>query len=340
MEQLTILPGATPEQREAAAMHFEIVQAAKVAANSLLDLGRKLKRMRDSGLYKALGFDSFGAYTEAAVGIRQRQAYNYIQVVESLPAQLIEENAAAGVTKLALLAKLNPEDREDLTGDNLANITVEELKRLIQERDELSRQLSMFQDSTPEAVVDVETVEDVSIDPEEIRRQAIEETRQQMAEEWEEQRRIMEADKAEAVNRAALAAENAAAAAIRKAKAETEKEARAETERQVKAAKEQARVEAAAEFERQNAADLEAARQEAAEAREKAEALAKQLQLNQDEEGVRFALLFEQMRDKVDAMSTMAEAMKKGGKEEQAAKYMAALCGAMEAMLNGLRGGV
>lgn len=335
MEQLTILPGATPEQREAAAMHFEIVQAAKVAANSLLDLGRKLKRMRDSGLYKALGFDSFGAYTEAAVGIRQRQAYNYIQVVESLPAQLIEENAAAGVTKLALLAKLNPEDREDLTGDNLANITVEELKRLIQERDELSSQLSMFRDQPPEVVADVEAT---TIDPEEIRRQAIEETRQQMAEEWEEQRRIMVAEKAEAVNRAALAAENAAAAAIRKAKAETEKEARAETERQVKAAKEQAREEAAAEIEKRTAAELEAARREAAEAREKAEAIAKQMQLNQDEDGVRFALLFEQMRDKVDAMSTMAEAMKKGGKEEQAAKYMAALCGAMEAMLEGLRG--
>lgn len=108
MEQLAILnnvAGLTAEQQEAAAMHFEIVQAAKTAVNSLLDLGRKLKRMRDSGRYKDLGFASFAEYTEAAVGIKQRQAYNYIQVVESLPARLIEENAAAGVTKLALLAK-------------------------------------------------------------------------------------------------------------------------------------------------------------------------------------------------------------------------------------------
>ena len=127
MEQLAILnnvAGLTAEQQEAAAMHFEIVQAAKTAVNSLLDLGRKLKRMRDSGRYKDLGFASFAEYTEAAVGIKQRQAYNYIQVVESLPARLIEENAAAGVTKLALLAKLNPEEREDLTGEALANITV------------------------------------------------------------------------------------------------------------------------------------------------------------------------------------------------------------------------
>ena len=62
MEQLAILnniPSMTVEQQEAAAMHFEIVQAAKTAVNSLLDLGRKLKRMRDSGRYKDLGFASF-----------------------------------------------------------------------------------------------------------------------------------------------------------------------------------------------------------------------------------------------------------------------------------------
>ena len=185
MEQLAILnnvAGLTAEQQEAAAMHFEIVQAAKTAVNSLLDLGRKLKRMRDSGRYKDLGFASFAEYTEAAVGIKQRQAYNYIQVVESLPARLIEENAAAGVTKLALLAKLNPEEREDLTGEALANITVAELKKLVEERDAMAQQLSIFQ-TEPEAVAEVEAE---PIDPDEIRRQAEEETRQQVAQAREE----------------------------------------------------------------------------------------------------------------------------------------------------------
>lgn len=133
MDQLTIIPGATPEQQQAVAMHYEIVEAARQTANSLLELGRKLKRMKDSGLYKTLGYESFGDYTEQAVGIRQRQAYNYISVVESLPARLIEENAAAGVTKLALLSKLGPEDREEVAGD-LANITVKQLEQLIAEK--------------------------------------------------------------------------------------------------------------------------------------------------------------------------------------------------------------
>ena len=142
-KQLTLVGNETPEQAEAIGLHYEIVSAAQAAAGSLLDLGRKLKRMRDSGKYKALGFETFGDYTEQAVHIRQRQAYTYISVVEKLPAQLIEENAAAGVTKLALLAKLGPQDREEVAGD-LANITVTELQKLIDEKNDMAEQLSLL----------------------------------------------------------------------------------------------------------------------------------------------------------------------------------------------------
>ena len=99
--QMTVLANCTPEQAEAYTLHVEILTAAQAAATSLLDLGRKLKRMRDGGHYKALGYETFAEYTETEVGIRQRQAYNYITVVEKVPAQLVEENAAAGITKLA-----------------------------------------------------------------------------------------------------------------------------------------------------------------------------------------------------------------------------------------------
>lgn len=101
MQQLSLTPDGTPEQAQAVGLHYEIVAAAQAAASSLLALGRKLKQMRDTGGYKRLGFETFADYTEQAVGIRQRQAYNYISVVENVPARLVEENAAAGVTKLA-----------------------------------------------------------------------------------------------------------------------------------------------------------------------------------------------------------------------------------------------
>lgn len=340
MEQLAILnniTSMTAEQQEAAAMHFEIVQAAKTAVNSLLDLGRKLKRMRDSGRYKDLGFSSFAEYTEAAVGIKQRQAYNYIQVVESLPARLIEENAAAGVTKLALLAKLNPEDREELTGDALANITVAELKKLVEERDAMAQQLNLFQQE--EQAETVAEVEAEPIDADAIRRQAIEETRQQMAAEFAEERVKLEAAHAAEINEATLKAEKAAAAEVRKAKADAKQKAQAETEKQVAQARREAAQEAAAQQEAKDRAALAQAQQAEAEARERAEAMAKQLAASSDEDGVRFFLLFEQLTDKVDAMRELAATMQEKGKTDQASKFMGALRGALADVLADLEGG-
>lgn len=340
MEQLAILnniTSMTAEQQEAAAMHFEIVQAAKTAVNSLLDLGRKLKRMRDSGRYKDLGFSSFAEYTEAAVGIKQRQAYNYITVVESLPARLIEENAAAGVTKLALLSKLNPEDREDLTGDTLANITVAELKKLVEERDAMAQQLNLFQQE--EQVETVAEVEAEPINADAIRRQAVEETRQQMAAEFAEERAKLEAAHAAEINEATLKAEKAAAAEVRKAKADAKQKAQAETEKQVAQAWREAAQEAAAQQEAKDRAALAQAQQAEAEARERAEAMAKQLAASSDEDGVRFFLLFEQLTDKVDAMRELAATMQEKGKTDQASKFMGALRGALADVLADLEGG-
>lgn len=338
MEQIAILnnvTGMTAEQQEAATMHFEIVQAAKTAVNSLLDLGRKLKRMRDSGRYKDLGFATFAEYTEAAVGIKQRQAYNYIQVVESLPARLIEENAAAGVTKLALLAKLNPEDREDLTGDALANITVAELKKLVEERDAMAQQLSIFQ-AEPEAVAEVEAV---PIDADTIRKRAEEETRRKLEAEFAEERAKLEAAHAAAINEATLKAEKAAAAEVRKAKADAKQKAQEETEKQVAKAREEAAQEAAAQQEAKDRAALEQAKQAEAEARERAEAMAKQMEVSSDEDGVRFFLLFEQLQDKVEAMRELAATMREKGNAEQADKFMTALRGALAATMEDLEGG-
>ena len=124
----------TTEDTAALALHYEIMAAAQTAAASLLDLARKIKRMRDTSGYKALGFDSLEAYTMATMGMKQRQAYNYIAIAEKLPEQLIEQNAAAGVTKLALLAQLSGQEQQQIAAEtNLADTTVAELKAQIKE---------------------------------------------------------------------------------------------------------------------------------------------------------------------------------------------------------------
>lgn len=325
MDQLTIIPGATPEQQQAVAMHYEIVEAARQTANSLLELGRKLKRMKDSGLYKSLGYESFGDYTERAVGIRQRQAYNYISVVESLPARLIEENAAAGVTKLALLSKLGPEDREEVAGD-LANITVKQLEQLIAEKKSLEEQLSIFQQEA-EAEPEPATEPAPEVDTEAVREQV-------RAELQADHDREIEALQAAAKSKAEAAAKEAKEE-LRKAKEDLTKrvaELEAAHRKELDRAKAEAATAAAKEQQDKAAAQVAAAEKAEEEAKQKAEAMAKQLALANDEDGLRFSLLFEEMQEKANAMLELAGKIKDKGDPDRAEKYLAALGRGLEAI--------
>lgn len=309
--QMTLFENTTPAQAEAVALHYEIITAARAAADSLLNLGRKLKQMRDTGHYKDLGFDTFAAYTETAVGIRQRQAYNYISVVEKLPAQLIEENAAAGVTKLALLAKLGPADREEVAADGLANITVAELQKIIDERNNMAEQLAMFETSAPADTVEADAHE---VDMEQLRAEIAAELEAKHAAE-------LEAAKADAQR----AAEKAAADKIAKAKAD----AKAKAERQIANARKEAADAAAAEQAEKDRAELAAARQRATEATQRAAETAKQLKLQADDTGIKFGLLFQDMQDKAYSLADLAGKLAEAGRIAEADKYRQALHNAL-----------
>ena len=326
-EQLQVMVPGTPAQQEALSMHFEIMAAAQTAASSLLDLGRKLKRMRDTGRYKDLGFDSFGAYTESAVGIRQRQAYTYITVVEKLPAQLIEENADAGVTKLALLAKLLPEDREEIAGGGLANITVAELQKLIEEKNGMAEQLSMLQDAPPAAEVE-------AVDAEQAIQEAVEMAREEIEREVREQLRA-EKDRAvaEAVDRAREEAKREAAAQAKEEADRRVKQAEEKAAGKLEAARKQAAEEARREQEEHYQAVLAEKEQAAQAARERAEALAKQMQLAGSPEGTRFALLFDDLQQKAGGLMDMLENLLAEEKTDAAQKYKTALVGALRALI-------
>lgn len=309
--QMTLFENTTPAQAEAVALHYEIITAARAAADSLLNLGRKLKQMRDTGHYKDLGFDTFAAYTETAVGIRQRQAYNYISVVEKLPAKLIEENAAAGVTKLALLAKLGQADREEVAADGLANITVAELQKIIDERNNMAEQLAMFETSAPADTVDATAHE---VDMEQLRAEIAAELEAKHAAE-------LEAAKADAQR----AAEKAAADKIAKAKAD----AKAKAERQIANARKEAADAAAAEQAEKDRAELAAARQRATEATQRAAETAKQLKLQADDTGIKFGLLFQDMQDKAYSLADLAGKLAEAGRIAEADKYRQALHNAL-----------
>lgn len=318
--QLSLVPDGTPEQAQAMGLHYEIIAAAQAAANSLLDLGRKLKRMRDTGGYKRLGFETFAQYTEQAVGIRQRQAYTYITVVENVPARLVEENAAAGVTKLALLAKLGPADQQEVAGE-LADITVKELQSLIEEKNGLAEQLSMLQAEAP-----VEgRAEEVDMDA--LRAEMLEQARAEVAEE-------RKAAELHAAAQAKKEAERAAREKAALAKADAARQAEAD----IAAARQEAAEEARRQQEEKDKEALEQARRDAEEARAKAEDTARRLDLAASEDSVRFALLFEQLQDAAQKMLDLIDTMNADGRTEEAERLHTALTGALQALAGEAKG--
>ena len=316
-EQMTFIGTAgTAEESAALALHYEIMAAAQTAAASLLDLARKIKRMRDTSGYKALGFDSLEAYTMATMGMKQRQAYNYIAIAEKLPAQLIEQNAAAGVTKLALLAQLSGQEQQQIAAEtNLTDTTVAELKAQIKELQAknagYAEQLSLLQDQQPVADAQAEEV-DMDALREEIRAEvkaemdSLHQADAKMAE-------LNQKERDEAVKAA--------------------KDAREKLEEAQQAAEDAAKA---------HAAELERikrqAQEEAAAARRQAEETARRMDMAADESAVRFGLLFDQLQDAAGKVLDLADTVQAAGDTEKAGKFRAALRRALLALADEAEG--
>ena len=136
------------KQRDAIVTHQHICDCYKAAAVSLMDMAKSLKHMRDGKLYTELGYESFGDYVEhnEDYSFKERQAYTYISCYEKLGEAFLQSNANLGITKLELLTKLDTFDRAEIAEDNdLAGMTVDEVKQLIADKQALGEQLSMFQ---------------------------------------------------------------------------------------------------------------------------------------------------------------------------------------------------
>ena len=134
--------------RNALVTHQHICECYKTAAVSLMDMAKSLKKMRDEKLYTELGYESFGDYVEHNddYSFKERQAYTYISCYENLGEAFLQSNANLGITKLELLTKIGTFDREEVVeGNDLAGMSVAEVKQLIADKQALGEQLSMFQ---------------------------------------------------------------------------------------------------------------------------------------------------------------------------------------------------
>lgn len=120
------------EYIKAAELDRRIKTSAQLAQQSLYDMCMGFKEMRDSRLYKELGYSDFGEYCEQETGFSRMNVYNYIRVAEKLPQDFVNSSLQIGVKKLTLLSTLSDEQRETITETtDIENTTVKELKAKI-----------------------------------------------------------------------------------------------------------------------------------------------------------------------------------------------------------------
>lgn len=143
-EKTTVI--VTDEYTRAVTLTRIIIANAQAAQQSLYEVCKGLKEMRDGKLYKELGYSSFDNYCENEIGIGRFQAYKYAAIAEMENVDSSQHLDKIGVTKLFLLAKLDEPTREAVTESvDVESVTVKELKaqisELTQERDEANAAL-------------------------------------------------------------------------------------------------------------------------------------------------------------------------------------------------------
>ena len=143
MSQSVIVESA--DYTKAVTLTRRIKANVQSAQESLFEVCKGLKEMRDGKFYKELGYQNFEQYTENEVGIKKVQAYKYIAIGAMENVHSSEHFEKVGVNKLALLAKLDEPQREEIQQTtDLENTSVKELKKKISE---LEKDLKTQQDN-------------------------------------------------------------------------------------------------------------------------------------------------------------------------------------------------
>ena len=166
--------GLTADQLIFVETHKQIISYGNLAARSFVEMGHKLKEMRDGELYKAAGFENFGDYTEQAAGIKERQAYNYINVVERYDEKYLAEHANLGVTKLLALSTASEEEREEIAETiDLKKASSRKIQDAVKaaqkERDEARERLKTMQQEYDDLTTELDTARQEKDDAESAR---------------------------------------------------------------------------------------------------------------------------------------------------------------------------
>lgn len=134
----------TERQNRAAQLTQRILVNGSIAANSMIEMGRDLKTVRDERLFTEMGYENFEEYCEKKIGIGKRHGYNFIQIYEKFGEEKLGQLQQLGITKLLEIAKLDDEDADDLMQHNDVNaLSVRELSAKVDEYRNKFEQLTL-----------------------------------------------------------------------------------------------------------------------------------------------------------------------------------------------------
>ena len=135
---------STERQGRAAQLTQRIMANGKIAASSMIEMGRDLKTVRDERLFIEMGYENFEEYCEKKIGIGKRHGYNFIQIYEKFGEEKLGQLQQLGITKLLEIAKLDDEDADDLMQNNDVNaLSVRELSAKVDEYRNKFEQLTL-----------------------------------------------------------------------------------------------------------------------------------------------------------------------------------------------------
>lgn len=149
-----IIPNEAYEQ--AYTLHRKIIINAQAAQESLFEVCKGLKEMREKKLYKELGYKDIEDYSSAELGMTARNVRRYISVAEMVSENRTPVSENLGITKLYLLSTLSEEEREevarstDLEGASKHELE-EKIKALKERNADIMAQLNTAGDKLLEA---------------------------------------------------------------------------------------------------------------------------------------------------------------------------------------------
>lgn len=133
----------TSSYERALSLDKKIKANAQIAQESLYEVCKGLKEMRDGKLYKELGYQNFEDYSENEVGITRKQSYQYISIAEKFGENVTPGLQKIGVSKLYLLSTLSEPEREEIIERvDIEDISKRDLEKEIKSLKELNEGLT------------------------------------------------------------------------------------------------------------------------------------------------------------------------------------------------------